>query len=1007
MRTEDWYPCDKEKLLEQMKKLAGAYTPEWRMDTERPDLGTALAIIYADMFSGTVRRFNRLPEKNRSAFFREVGTELKASVPAQGYAAFGLASDDLGGTEVPRGFMVSAPGEEEEVPFETQESVYVTPSALEEIYLTDGSGDRIQRLYLSRQAAGEERRPSEFPFYMFQSGNENLQEHSFVAGQNEVLNLKGPACVYLKMKPGYMPEGDFNPEQMFLNQEETAFEYLSENGYVPFGARRWEKDCLVLEMASGCPSIALSQEGEQQGRFLRCRMLKPYCRPPFSVEEFLMASSAHGLAPDTVQTENGEAEREEVFPFGERPMPYSEVYIASDQVLSKCGARVQMEFRMDYEKIPLETSGEPERDWKLVMKREDFIPDPEYDVTIERVIWEYYNGTGWSRLFMDREYSRIFNGGDGTMGQKFSLEFVCPDDAAPFLYNSVESRYIRIRILKMNNLFKQNGHYITPVMSDIRFSFAYKGRGKFPDFLKTVNNREERILPAEAQRYGKISWELFSGIGDARRTLYMKFSKPLTDGPIKMLMTMEESIPEELPRLEFEYLGSDGFYPLPVMDETESMRKSGVLTFMGRPDFEKAVMWGSEGYWIRLRDIYNGYGARNRHTRMPVLNGIFLNVVRIKAIETMPEEKFRIEPREKNKVCTLMKDRIQDLEVWVDESRQLTEAQMKDMLEKNQVQTEQNTDGEITAFWVKWKEVDDFCMSGPGSRHFTADRNKGTIRFSDGITGAIPSSGPEETIRVFYTCGGGENGNQPVGNVNQMSRTLGYINQVYNPSVTMGGCDQETAQEAMIRSSNRFRHMERAVTVSDYEALGMEASRLVLKVRCFSNCREDGSREPGSVTLVVLQKNFKDGRIYFEQVKQEVLQYMNSRIPGNQRVLERFYVAEPQYLELRCRVDISVENFDQVFEVRRQVQQRIDTFLDPIHGNFNAKGWQIGRIPNEIQIKNAIQGIGGIRYIKDVQMSAFVQSRQGWVEVEREKADEYRFAVALSGAHQIFITVEN
>lgn len=68
MRTEDWYPCDKEKLLEQMKKLAGAYTPEWRMDTERPDLGTALAIIYADMFSGTVRRFNRLPEKTAPPF---------------------------------------------------------------------------------------------------------------------------------------------------------------------------------------------------------------------------------------------------------------------------------------------------------------------------------------------------------------------------------------------------------------------------------------------------------------------------------------------------------------------------------------------------------------------------------------------------------------------------------------------------------------------------------------------------------------------------------------------------------------------------------------------------------------------------------------------------------------------------------------------------------------------------------------------------------------------------
>ena len=92
-----------------------------------------------------------------------------------------------------------------------------------------------------------------------------------------------------------------------------------------------------------------------------------------------------------------------------------------------------MSFSLDYERIPLENSGEPERDWKLVMKRSDFKPDPEYDITVERVIWEYYNGTGWSRLFDGTENSHIFNGGDGTMGQKFTIEFTCPEDARPFL----------------------------------------------------------------------------------------------------------------------------------------------------------------------------------------------------------------------------------------------------------------------------------------------------------------------------------------------------------------------------------------------------------------------------------------------------------------------------------------------------------------------------------------------------------------------------------------------
>ena len=1005
MKQEELYPYTKEELIEKMKRLAAAYTPEWKFDAQYPDVGTALAMIYADMFYDTVHRYNRIQEKNRAAFFDSLGTRLKPSVPAQGYMSFSLSSDEFGGVAVPGGFLVMTEGQgadSESVSFETQDSVYVLPSKLETMFLVDGENDRIQRIYTQKEEKTQQQ-----PFYLFQSSEENLQEHMFCLSQNEVLHLKGPAEICIRMTLLRFMENKDAYLEMFLDEAETVFEYSTSQGFVPFERRRKEENCLILTLDSGQPKPEKMELYGREDYWIRCRYLKPYTAEPLVIEDIRLTSRGENLLPDVVQTEAGEEGVANIFPFGERPMPYHEVYIAADQILSKSGARVAMSFSLDYERIPLENSGEPERDWKLVMKRSDFKPDPEYDITVERVIWEYYNGTGWSRLFDGTENSHIFNGGDGTMGQKFTIEFTCPEDARPFLYNSTESRYLRIRILKMNNLFKVKGNYITPVMSDILFSFDYKGQGKVPDFLETVNNMQRQELPVRTLEHGTVKWTVFTGLGHKEKTLYLKFTQPLFDGPVRILFSMEETFREEMAPLRYEYFSKDGFLSLPVMDQTEHMRKSGTITFMGRPDFAPTRFWQEDGCWIRItRENWKGKRTSLKKQE-PVVNGIFMNAARILAVQTMPPETFGIEPKEEDKVCRLLNQNVHHLEVWVNELETVTESQRKRLEEEFSVQEEKDSEGRLTGFWVKWEEKEDFYLSSPEDRHYVADRMQGEVRFSNGRNGAIPTAGATDTIRIVYSCGGGVSGNQREGTITQMSRTLGYINQAVNPRITTGGSDQETVDEAIRRMAAALRHRGRAVTVRDYEALALEASREVMKVKCFPNCNEKGIREPGSVTLVVLQKNFKDGRIYFDQVKSEGERYIVPRLEGNQAALGRFYVAEPRYLKLECRLELVVSDFNDVFDVKNRVTERIEDFLDPITGNFNRQGWEIGRVPNEVQIANAVKGIPGIRYMKELRLSAFIQSREGWIEVDRDSSDLRRFAVALGGSHQIFITVEN
>ena len=77
------------------------------------------------------------------------------------------------------------------------------------------------------------------------------------------------------------------------------------------------------------------------------------------------------------------------------------------------------------------------------MKRTDFIPDPEYDIGIDEVIWEYYNGNDWRKLPESDRYSKVFRAASDQLERKTEITFNCPGDLTPVLVGAVEGRYIR------------------------------------------------------------------------------------------------------------------------------------------------------------------------------------------------------------------------------------------------------------------------------------------------------------------------------------------------------------------------------------------------------------------------------------------------------------------------------------------------------------------------------------------------------------------------------------
>ena len=994
----------KEDLLRYIKKYLSSYTPEWRFDEDNPDIGTALAYIYAEMMSETIYRFNQAAEKNRVMFFSKIGARLLPAVPAGGYVTFSLVNNEAQGVEVKQGEAVAADTPDgESLTFETLQDVYVTPVTPDCLYLCCREQDLITSLFEDGGSSQLEDCP------LFSLQGVNLQKHELYFSHPSVLYILHEAWIYCcfhdssgrPMEPALL--------KAFLDRQNVIFEYYSSEGFQPFQGQEIIQGQIALKKGVQQPPFALWEHDGVESYWIRCRVLDAEPFEAFFMGTMTMRSIGREIIPDTVNAGGVDQRVREFFPFGERPALYDEVYFISDEVVRKKGAMITLDFDLEFMKFPLETQEiSQEVDWKAIMKRSEFKVDMEYDISIAEVIWEYFNGDGFARLFVNHQYSQVFGVQDGTAYRRVSLHFRCPRDLEPVLVNSSNACCIRARVLKINNLYKLKGDYISPLVSNPRLRYEYLFEGLTPEYFSAVNNLDQISFPQYSLKQNGAEFCMLEGVRDEVPSLYLGFEAPPLGGPIKMLFSMEENMSVSMPLLQFEYSGKRGWKNLNAIDETENFRKTGIITMIGSPDFEKRRLLGKERYWIRIRDTDSGYYRQRDTIRPQRLLGIYMNTTPVSAVETREPELFTISPGGNPIECRLREGQIHQLHVWVNEFRTIRRDEVDSLAKSHRVRCEYSSDGEPEAVWVEWKEVPQLEGTGPNDRCYCADKIAGVVTFPDGRNGKLPNWGPGPTVRIEYSCGGGKAGNLPRHMLRRLNRGIGFISGVDNHEITTGGCDQEQIQEALKRSAAALRHGYRAVTASDYEDLALEADRSICRAKCFPNRNEDGSRDCGHVTLVVLQTDYENGRKYFDVVRTRIMNYMKERISPQLSEQNRFHIIEPDFLELSVSVTLQAEEYSQVFEIRSSVEKRLSEFLNPITGNYQGAGWEIGSVPNTAQILNALKDIPGIYYIENVRFTAYQQGRQGRTEIDiyNNKASS-PYTLPVSGSHEIVIKMKD
>lgn len=980
-----------EELRSRIMTLAESYTPEWKANPADPDVGMTLAELFVQMHVGTVRRLNRTAEKNRIAFCNFLGTNLRPSEVATGYVQFGLSSAQLKeGVLVPAGTVLTAnmPEDVQNAGFTTVDDVYVSNAKLTHMFVTDGETDTIQEVYSS------ERDGSVPDFVLFGSQAPNQNRHAaYIGCQNGLLRLIGAGQVLIqfqqegKTTPGLAEELD-----RAWHNGQLQICYSTKTGWEPFNFCMADGNTLLLSKELSQPPAAEQEIDGVSAHWIRLTLSEIGAVSSSAVQQLAFASVGESIVPDAVLTNYGAVDDVWFRPFGDVPALFDALYIASDEALSKAGARVSMQFTVSFSPLPETKKVEkPATSWKMVMRKSDVhVEEPEI-VQIEAVSWEYFNGTGWKTLPCSGELKKAFSPVDGT--RTYTLSFLCPPDVQPVIVGSEERRFLRARIVRMNQHFQLNTIYHMPLVSHIVFQYRCDAFAQ-PDQIMTEN--QMRRLHHD----NNTPLMLFTPMPQLEPAWYLGFSEPLSEGPHRILVALEQQSSGMMPGLRWEYYSENCWKPLNCYDDTGQFAHTGCLTISGNLHFQSVELFQQERYWIRVTDTLSAYSTKNIKQARPHIIRMDMNCTEIQNRRAIQPEYFSLPTAKPNCTCQLSEKNVCEAAVWVNELELHSHAKTAELLRQGKAEPEYDAYGVMQRLWVRWTPVESFFVSQPDDRYYQIDYNEGIVTFGDGVHGRIPCSSSGDHIRICYSIGGGSCGNVPAGTVSGSQFALGLVTEITNPMPLYGGNDMEQLSAALQRTAADFQNGGRCVTAQDYEEITRRTERSILKVKCIAGYNAEGAHERGSVTILILRSDFSQESSGFYLVQEKLRREIQSRCAASLSP-NKCYIIHPHYIRICVTARVLVADSSRMFRMKEQILQKVAAFLHPITGNFDGDGWEIGEIPNWRQIENAIRSIRGVSYVESLMMRAFTVQGQEQVELDLNHLTAAAFCIAISGEHSV------
>ncbi len=520
-----------------------------------------------------------------------------------------------------------------------------------------------------------------------------------------------------------------------------------------------------------------------------------------------------------------------------------------------------------------------------------------------------------------------------------------------------------------------------------------------------------------------------SEIGDNQITIYQPLQQNNSQGSPVIYLKGNRVIYPPQPRLVWEYSSSSGWQTLGVQDETQAFSQRGLIQFIAPVDFSQRETFGKQLYWLRVRWQSGNFWVK------PRLRRILTNTMWAVQAASLHNEILGSSNDEPNQIFWA-----NHTPILLGQQLEIQEGQIPLELASDRVKVIKDELGEIESVWVLWQEVADFYGSGKSDpagiryavRHYTLDRQTGEIRFGDGQTGMIPPRGRNNIRLSFYRTGGGKQGNVGSQTVSQLKTTIPYIDKVINLVAAAGGGEQETLDRLKERVPKQLRHRDRAVTHDDIADLAYEASTDVARVKVvtpdslttqFSPFNEDFWLDPNqpNISLKDIPKNkqwetmnesekahdleiLEDIKLRAGQVKLIILPNSRDRQPvpslGLLEQVETYIrdrcqptmdlvVTAPKWQEVAIETTIVPRSLENADLLKNQVRNALATFLHPLTGGRNQKGWQFGRHPHGSDFYAIIQSISGVNSVDSLKV---LVDSQEFFSSDKSDSEEIKIA---------------
>ena len=1003
-------PRTQSELCDRVEELAASYTPEWRFDRRDADVGSALALIYTGQMAENIRRLNQLPEKYHTEFANLMGLTLKPAYPASGVAVVELMRGTVPGVALPRGTRLTADGTDgAPILFETMGDVYLTNARITDVMSLSGTRGHIVPILGGPKPADLVPQPSEpvepigssvdegaepspegersVPsFALFDYEEAGIEKNALLLYHRSLFGGDGSVPIQIALTS---PEG--KPLAAGLCDPATwRWSYYTAEGLRPFEHVSEQEGTVLLCRENSSEPLWL----DGADYHLICLEALGPVNEAVIVGDIRAASTGEAVEPELI-IHNGEPlEAAACMPFGETVSLFDECYLCDDAVFAQQGAEIRLSFQLESCRRLIRLTPQQESAELKVIKRKP--RGTQYDVAFtspERVALEYFNGRVWQRLPCSNEWSTLF---DGRQKGEYEISFLCPDDWASVPINGYEGRSLRLRVTQADNCYLLPCEHMMPLLRNVRLSYAYTGQWKQPQRVRTVcgtmtADQTRALLAGE-------SITAFAPLPYPEASLYLGFDRPLEGAPISMLFDVEGNIHFRMEPVQYQYSTRTGFRAMKVIDGTNSFAGAGTVIFMPPSDFAPMEVEGVKKWWLRIcggENAVQGYHALVRSIR--------LNAVDIRNQQTLGEESFYVETVTPNMTLPLSARNILSAEVFVSELGQHSRRQMRELLEQRpqDVRVEYDLLGEVTAFFVRWTEVDTFDRSHPGDRHYMIDRVRSCLVFGDGVHVRIPQAQHGTAVLVYSVSCDGARGNVPAGAVNSFFGNVMYVQSVFNPAATSAGIDLEDLDSARRRGVELLSSRGRLVSEQDFVRAVRSFSGAVKKVKCLTGRSLDGESDPATVTVAVMTEDYREGAYAFNNIREALRRELLDRCEAT-IAPEELVLAEPLYVEISVSVWAKADDAARAFDVQDLILESVQDFLDPIAG-AGRSGWEIGTLPSEEQLKMLLQSLRFAGRVSRMIAVARYIDRAGAHETTLGELPDMPFAIGVNGKHRVYI----